>query len=647
MSTAPGRAKGRIIDLDAEDDFDPEEDNQEVTYGLAHSQQPEASQTFDSQLTLKFTQDSQSTNDANKNKMIERVHRRREARKRRMEPKRLELYSETNDNFHTNSIDHDQGSSPLTNDEVAPTNPLNSLKSLLENERQKNDAFGTENRINDSTVNDTNLSLGNNIDTDFAEMEELPASGQLHPNPQRPIPQETQPRFSTSSDAPPKQRSWSHRSNDDGFGNNILSKSRRAFDKLKSKEQNKTRKGLNPVGTRRSKAVESAQKTAATSSRTRAKPEFVESENGNGMMIPKHWGLGNSTQSAKGELKKKVAAPARSIEKKSRRLSPDPQPQPSSKKKAAAPASRSIEKKSQRLSPDPQPQPSSKRRRSVLVQPAHLRGSKTSLSPKPFPKSAPISDSLSVSFAPSFLSTAPSTVAQDPVVDQTFDDRDERLRNRSTPTANMQESERSTQPAPGPTALQCDIDDSGDEHEKTKIGKWSMRYKQMNNALRTDNLRMKSSSIGGDPMDPRRRATSYSDITVLSGEIVPWSSESPEGSTVFAFLQKHAESGSPLDRKQGLAWCFLPSSVVREHSLQPGTHLRLYNSIVFERPSNCKGPGNVCFTIISSTIVGPYPTNCPPMTDLQELLKEKALEHLVGTESNEHQTADNSEPQKT
>ena len=196
----------------------------------------------------------------------------------------------------------------------------------------------------------------------------------------------------------------------------------------------------------------------------------------------------------------------------------------------------------------------------------------------------------SFSFAPSFVQTKSSALSQDSIGDDSGDDS----RVVTTPvnhfalTPPLQRRRRS----------------------KAANGEWVRRLISLQNALSNDSVRLQNKAFSRhkmllDASDPRKRAKTFTDVTILGQYVGPWVNV-PEDMkiTVLGFVHGHTQqTGENYRRmtpqqqtqkqrntktvsKDFFAWFTFTLSTARRIELQKGCKLRIYNAIILP----CRSP---------------------------------------------------------
>ena len=195
----------------------------------------------------------------------------------------------------------------------------------------------------------------------------------------------------------------------------------------------------------------------------------------------------------------------------------------------------------------------------------------------------------SFSFAPSFVQTKSSALSQDSIGDDSGDDS----RVVTTPvnhfalTPPLQRRRRS----------------------KAATGEWVRRLISLQNALSNDSVRLQNKAFSRhrmllDASDPRKRAKTFTDVTVLGQYVGPWVNV-PEDLkiTVLGFVHCHTQQTENNRRmtpqqqaqkqkdtktvsKDFFAWFTFTLATARRIELQKGCKLRIYNAIILP----CRSP---------------------------------------------------------
>lgn len=139
--------------------------------------------------------------------------------------------------------------------------------------------------------------------------------------------------------------------------------------------------------------------------------------------------------------------------------------------------------------------------------------------------------------------------------------------------------------------------------------------------------------------DPRNRAKSYIDVTIL-GESIPWEKEYQK-LTFLGFVHAHhhrrhrtrsvnasatgaataaSSEGSP-GPQSCLAWMCFTFDTAREKSLQTGTNLRIYNPVVFPlktAPAAATEPADVSSSGAGTAFLGEEQQKQPEASTVQQ-----------------------------
>lgn len=175
---------------------------------------------------------------------------------------------------------------------------------------------------------------------------------------------------------------------------------------------------------------------------------------------------------------------------------------------------------------------------------------------------------------------------------------------------------------------------------KLKAGPLMKRLRALRSAVDADRVRFQSgmypfgqsASRRFDLSDPRNRATSYMDVSIV-GEPVPW--EENGRVTVLGFI--HANEKLPSSNDDAclvgtqisdcFAWLTFTYETAREQKLCQGSRLRIYNSIIVptKAPIQVDGLGvehevedRTCNqTVICTQLCEPYPDSLPTLPSIK------------------------------
>ena len=207
-----------------------------------------------------------------------------------------------------------------------------------------------------------------------------------------------------------------------------------------------------------------------------------------------------------------------------------------------------------------------------------------------------------------------------------------------------------------------DEPNSTNNRSSAAAGPLSRLLKQIKSELRIDGTRLRSgeypfpsntatgnSSRRFDMCDPRNRATSYMDVTLVGDTLVPWNTpppmrgrqSTPRNFTLLGYIHSHHHYAdrdprtsttagdvdkspvtiSPDNLSNSFAWISLSSDTVQEHNLfnkstPQGYQLRIYNAITTaivaaeEEEKSVSNVNNKCrFSVLCTQLCEPYPTN--------------------------------------
>lgn len=214
--------------------------------------------------------------------------------------------------------------------------------------------------------------------------------------------------------------------------------------------------------------------------------------------------------------------------------------------------------------------------------------------------------SLNTSFVPAFLSTPASNPI--PADDINANDDDDGFAE-------------ATVHSPTP-AYQSPIPKS--RKKSSQGGPLFKRLKLIRDAVKGDTIRFQSGqypftkTTSFDMNDPRNRATSYMDVTVV-GSGAAW--EDQQKLTFLGFVHAHvAQTTSAPLPGSCLAWLCFSYETVRERNLQPGSQLRIYNPVtvpfVEAKPPDRLAMPTVEWIVACTQLCESYPDCLPQLPDL-------------------------------
>ena len=184
------------------------------------------------------------------------------------------------------------------------------------------------------------------------------------------------------------------------------------------------------------------------------------------------------------------------------------------------------------------------------------------------------------SFAPSFVPTKSKVVLDDAI----GDDSEDECRVTNTPTSS---SFASTTPP-----------FSRRRRSKNATGEWVRRFITLRNSHSNDSVRIQNKAFARqrlmlDVSDPRKRAKTYTDVTILGQYAGPWINVPDELKvTVLGHVHRHVQlkhsSDTNRNHKENLetlcedfhAWVTFTLATARRIELHPGCSLRIYNAII-------------------------------------------------------------------
>jgi hypothetical protein len=166
-------------------------------------------------------------------------------------------------------------------------------------------------------------------------------------------------------------------------------------------------------------------------------------------------------------------------------------------------------------------------------------------------------------------------------------------------------------------------------------GRLSKRFGVIRDAVKGDRIRFQSgqypfSKTSLDTNDPRNRAKTYVDVTVL-GESTGWD----QRVTVLGYIhslvvvskESQPEENDPTSQ---FAWICLGYDTAREQKIGRGSQLRIYNAVPVRLtvPLTKADPENpsssVKWIILSTELCEPYSSLLPKLPDAQTLLSQNA-----------------------
>jgi hypothetical protein len=222
-------------------------------------------------------------------------------------------------------------------------------------------------------------------------------------------------------------------------------------------------------------------------------------------------------------------------------------------------------------------------------------------------------DTTTLSFTPAFLSSRiPKTVPEEDQVEgnESFSDALLTLSPRLGSPAGMY-SPPSRKTAKGKTS---------------KAGPLSRRLKVIRDAAKGDSVRFQcgqypfSAKAVFDMSDPRNRAKSYMDVTVM-GNSCSWAKDSQQ-LTFLAFIHTHepttqaAAGNDTFDSKKCLAWLCCSFETARGQGLRIGSELRIYNAVAIPIANKSDSKDPVDFIVLCTQLCEPYPAVLPKLPDV-------------------------------
>jgi len=176
--------------------------------------------------------------------------------------------------------------------------------------------------------------------------------------------------------------------------------------------------------------------------------------------------------------------------------------------------------------------------------------------------------------------------------------------------------------------------------KKLKAGPLMKRLRALRSAVDGDSIRFQSgmypfaqaASRRFDLSDPRNRATSYMDVSIVC-EPVPW--DEHERITVLGFVHKTEkvskganDNTADLVKGSRFAWLGFTYATAREQNVRKGSKLRIYNTVSIPSSSAIQidgyGEDSVVMdrccdqTILCTQLCEPYPDSLPALPDVIE-----------------------------
>jgi hypothetical protein len=187
-------------------------------------------------------------------------------------------------------------------------------------------------------------------------------------------------------------------------------------------------------------------------------------------------------------------------------------------------------------------------------------------------------------------------------------------------------------------------------------GTWTKRFATLRNSRANDSVRLQNQAFSRhrhnhafDLNDPRKRANSYTDVTIVGGGDCTGSAswihaaaagvvgEQDSKIAVLAYLHRHVRAGSEtkhppsFQEKELFAWVSFTLATARSINLQKGIQLRLYNAVVV--PSRhavtidshataalgAKGSMECRHVVICTHLCEPYPSGLEPLPPIRGL----------------------------
>lgn len=186
-------------------------------------------------------------------------------------------------------------------------------------------------------------------------------------------------------------------------------------------------------------------------------------------------------------------------------------------------------------------------------------------------------------------------------------------------------------------------------------GTWTKRFATLRNSRANDSVRLQNQAFSRhrhnhafDLNDPRKRANSYTDVTIVGGGDCTGSAswihaagavgEQDSKIAVLAYLHRHVRAGSetnhPSFQEKEFAWVSFTLATARSISLQKGIQLRLYNAVVIPNRHavtidphaatalGVKSSMECRHVVICTHLCEPYPSGLEPLPPIRGLAPE-------------------------
>jgi hypothetical protein len=236
----------------------------------------------------------------------------------------------------------------------------------------------------------------------------------------------------------------------------------------------------------------------------------------------------------------------------------------------------------------------------------------------------PSMDTSTLSFTPAFLSSRlPKTVSEEDQVEG----------NESLPDSMLTLSPR----LGSPSGMYSPPSRKNGKAKNSKAGALSRRLKVIRDAVKGDSVRFQcgqypfSAKAAFDMNDPRNRAKSYMDVTVMK-DSCPWAKDSSQRLTVLAFVHTHelttttttqaqqvAAVDAAFDPKNCLAWLCFSFETAREQNLSLGSELRIYNAVAIPVANKSDAKDPVDFIVLCTQLCEPYPAVLPKLPEVASI----------------------------
>lgn len=232
-------------------------------------------------------------------------------------------------------------------------------------------------------------------------------------------------------------------------------------------------------------------------------------------------------------------------------------------------------------------------------------------------------DTFTLSFTPAFLSSR---------LAKTISEEDQVEGNEPFPDSTLMLSPR----LGSPTGMYSPPSRKSGKSKINKAGPLSKRLKVLRDAVKGDSVRFQcgqypfSAKVAFDMNDPRNRAKSYMDVTVMA-DSCPWAKDSSQRLTVLAYIHTHeptttttqtqqaAAVDAAFDCKKCMAWLCFSFETAREQNLRIGSELRIYNAVVIPVASKIDATYHVDFIVLCTQLCEPYPALLPKLPEVASI----------------------------